>query len=186
MVKVFASIRRRQVVPGITLITGIFRRSSTVSGSSIYDGKRAERVAFLLQRDLARLPASLPLSRTTGTRSCTARCFCLTATCIFTFSVWRTCPDVTAADDSSGSYRGTPTIMFSADADGNLWVPSRKLRERASCEKYPAIPPPFQEEYVLKISPDGIVLPEFSILDAIFYSRFEGLLFRQWRARLQA
>lgn len=65
---------------------------------------------------------------------------------------------------------------FVADAEGNLWVPSRELREEA-VRKYPKIPPPFYEEYVLKVSPDGAVLREISILGAIFDARFEGLLF---------
>ena len=43
--------------------------------------------------------------------------------------------------------------------------------------KYPKIPAPFQEEYVLKVSPEGVVLAEISILDAIYDARFEGLLF---------
>jgi len=66
--------------------------------------------------------------------------------------------------------------LFVADADGNLWVPSRKLRHEPMRE-FPKIPAPFQEEYVLKVSPDGVVLREISILDAIFDSQFEALLF---------
>jgi hypothetical protein len=66
--------------------------------------------------------------------------------------------------------------MFSADADGNIWVPSRRERD-APLSKFASVPPPFQEEYVLKVSPEGEVLDELSILDAIFDSRLEGLLF---------
>ena len=66
--------------------------------------------------------------------------------------------------------------IFVTDREGNLWVPSRKQRDEA-VERFPGIPPPFQEEYVLKISPDGTVLQEISVLDAIFRSRYEGLLF---------
>ena len=66
--------------------------------------------------------------------------------------------------------------LFTVDPDGNLWVPSRKWREEPM-RKYPKIPAPFQEEYVLKVSPEGVVLAEISILDAIYDARFEGLLF---------
>jgi arylsulfotransferase ASST len=66
--------------------------------------------------------------------------------------------------------------QFVADAEGNLWVPSRELREQP-IPKYPKVPAPFYEEYVLKVSPEGKVLAEISMLDAIFESRFEGLLF---------
>jgi Arylsulfotransferase (ASST) len=66
--------------------------------------------------------------------------------------------------------------LFVAAADGNLWVPSRELRDEPVRE-YPRIPVPFQEEYLLKVSPDGAVLREFSILDAVFAARYEGLLF---------
>ena len=66
--------------------------------------------------------------------------------------------------------------VFVADASGNLWVPSRNQRDKAMAE-YPKIPAPFQEETVLKVSPDGVVLREISILGAIYGSRYEGLLF---------
>lgn len=66
--------------------------------------------------------------------------------------------------------------VFSADADGNLWVPSRDQRDDAKPE-FPKIPAPFQDESVLKVSPDGVVLREISILDVVFESKYEGLLF---------
>lgn len=65
---------------------------------------------------------------------------------------------------------------FVADADGNFWVPSRELRDEP-VRNYPKVPSPFQEDYVLKVSPNGVVLAEISILAAIFDSRLEGLLF---------
>ena len=66
--------------------------------------------------------------------------------------------------------------VFFADAEGNLWVPSRQHHDEP-VEKFPKIPAPFNEEYVLKVSPDGAVLREVSILGAIFAARFEGILF---------
>jgi hypothetical protein len=66
--------------------------------------------------------------------------------------------------------------VFTRDADGNLWVPDRKLRA-SPMSRYAKVPAPFQEEYVVKVSPDGRVLGEFSILDLIYRSRLEGLLF---------
>lgn len=62
------------------------------------------------------------------------------------------------------------------DMDGNLWVPGRRLR-KAPLDKFPNVPAPFQEEYLLKVSPDGDILREISILDVIFGSTFEGVLF---------
>ncbi len=66
--------------------------------------------------------------------------------------------------------------LFVVDAGGNFWVPSREQRDEA-VQKYPKVPAPFQEESILKVSPDGVVLAEISLLDAIFDARFEGLLF---------
>lgn len=62
------------------------------------------------------------------------------------------------------------------DTDGNLWVPSRKLREQP-VEQFPRVPAPFQEDLILEVSPDGRVLREISVLDAIFESKYEGVLF---------
>jgi len=62
------------------------------------------------------------------------------------------------------------------DMEGNLWVPGRKLR-KTPVDKFPNVPAPFQEEYLLKVSPDGDILREISILDVIFGSKFEGVLF---------
>jgi hypothetical protein len=55
-------------------------------------------------------------------------------------------------------------------------VPSRRLHE-TPVAKFPKVPAPFQEESILKISPDGKVLKEISILDVIFRSKYEGVLF---------
>jgi hypothetical protein len=60
--------------------------------------------------------------------------------------------------------------------DGNLWVPSRRLRTKRASE-FPHVPAPFQEDTVLEISPDGKVLREISILGAIFRSGYQGVLF---------
>ena len=62
------------------------------------------------------------------------------------------------------------------DTAGNLWVPSRTLREHP-VRKYQDVPAPFQEEYILEVSPDGRVLREISVLDVIFKSKYEGVLF---------
>lgn len=65
--------------------------------------------------------------------------------------------------------------VFEAE-DGTLWVPSRRRREEPLAT-LPSIPPPFWEELILEVSPDGKVLSETSILDVITRSGFEGLLF---------
>lgn len=62
------------------------------------------------------------------------------------------------------------------DTEGNLWVPGRRLRQ-TPVDKFPKVPAPFQEEYILKVSPDGEVLREISVLDVIFESKYEGVLF---------
>jgi hypothetical protein len=61
-------------------------------------------------------------------------------------------------------------------SDGTLWVPSRRLR-RTAVPRFPQIPAPFMEEFLVQISPEGKVLREISILDIVYGSRYEGLLF---------
>lgn len=63
-----------------------------------------------------------------------------------------------------------------AAADGTLWVPSRRWREEP-LPSLPGIEPPFWEELILEISPEGEILNETSILDVIARSGFEGVLF---------
>ncbi|MGH8249921.1 MAG: arylsulfotransferase family protein [Steroidobacteraceae bacterium] len=62
------------------------------------------------------------------------------------------------------------------DQDGNLWVSSRKLHE-TTVASFPKIPAPFYEEFMLKVSPAGEVLAEISILEAIYDSGHEAVLF---------
>jgi Arylsulfotransferase (ASST) len=66
--------------------------------------------------------------------------------------------------------------VFTPDSEGNLWVPDRKGRE-SPVPRYAKVPAPFEEDYVIKVSPEGRVLEEFSILELIYRARLEGLLF---------
>lgn len=62
------------------------------------------------------------------------------------------------------------------DSEGNLWVPSRKWREER-VDEYPHVTPPFEDEYIIKVSPEGNLLREISVLNAIYRSGYEGVLF---------
>jgi Arylsulfotransferase (ASST) len=62
------------------------------------------------------------------------------------------------------------------DNMGNLWVPGRRRRE-TPVDRFHKVPAPFEEEFILKVSPDGKVLGQISLLDVIFRSTHEGLLF---------
>src|SRR5690606_11362509 len=65
--------------------------------------------------------------------------------------------------------------VFEAE-DGTLWVPSRRWRDEP-LPSLPIIAPPFWEETILEVSPEGEVVNETSILDVITRSGLEGLLF---------
>jgi hypothetical protein len=71
--------------------------------------------------------------------------------------------------------RRTHHAVFQGAA-GNLWVPSRILREH-SLTKFKHVPAPFQEEFILEVAPDGRVLREISVLDVVYNSKYEGVLF---------
>ena len=61
------------------------------------------------------------------------------------------------------------------DADGNLWVPGKK-RLTEPVKRLPLLKPPIIEEFILKISPEGKILKELSILDVFYNSGEEALL----------
>lgn len=61
------------------------------------------------------------------------------------------------------------------NAEKNLWVPARNFHEQPE-KRFPLLHPPFTEEMLLKISPDGKVLREISILDVFFNSDMAYLL----------
>jgi hypothetical protein len=66
------------------------------------------------------------------------------------------------------------------DAEGNLWSPGWARVEEPT-DRLPMIPAPLWEDLVVKVSEDGEVLDEFSILDVIFRSDHEGILFPNGR-----
>jgi hypothetical protein len=59
------------------------------------------------------------------------------------------------------------------DAKGHLWVPAR--RPRAS--SLPGVASDVEDEMVLEISADGKVIREISVLNVIFSSHYEGVIF---------
>ena len=61
------------------------------------------------------------------------------------------------------------------DDDGNLWVPDRKRRLVRSAQM-PDLPVPAWDDYLVKVSPDGTVLREISILEALHKSGREALI----------
>jgi arylsulfotransferase ASST len=62
------------------------------------------------------------------------------------------------------------------DGDGNLWVPGRKVLAQSE-KRLPLLEPPIHEDYILKISHDGRILEQISMLDVIYQSGQESLLF---------
>jgi hypothetical protein len=61
------------------------------------------------------------------------------------------------------------------DDDGNFWAAGLYWREQAVAE-YVHLKPPFVEEMMVKISPDGEVLREISILDVLYRSGYQGTI----------
>ena len=70
--------------------------------------------------------------------------------------------------------RNTHHSIF-VDDEGFIWVPGRRLVEQAR-ESLPKVKPPFWDDLVLKVSPDGQVVQEFSVLEALFKGGYEGLV----------
>ena len=59
------------------------------------------------------------------------------------------------------------------DAQGHLWVPGRRNRTG----HLPGVAREVQDDMVLELSPDGELLREISVLESIFRSHYEGVLF---------
>ncbi len=63
--------------------------------------------------------------------------------------------------------------------DGGFWVPSIRYVGRDS--PFPLLTPPYKEETLMKVSPDGKVLQEISVLRLIFDNNLHALLFANGR-----
>jgi Arylsulfotransferase (ASST) len=70
------------------------------------------------------------------------------------------------------------------DTEGNLWAPGwEQVREASG--RTPKIPAPHWEDFVVKVSQDGQILDKFSILDVIYRSHQEGILFPNGRGSVR-
>jgi len=61
------------------------------------------------------------------------------------------------------------------DDDGNIWICGTKWHEDHIPE-FPGLKPPFVDDMVLKISLDGVIEREISLLGVIYKSGYDGLL----------
>ncbi len=60
------------------------------------------------------------------------------------------------------------------DAEGNVWVPRIVFNQRE--KRFPLLEDPIHEEYLLKVSPDGKILEQISLLDTFYLSGQEALI----------
>ena len=64
------------------------------------------------------------------------------------------------------------------DSDGNLWASGQRDRTEASSD-YPNYKPPFIEPTIVKVSPDGELLLEKSVMQLLVDNQLNGLLYLQ-------
>ncbi len=62
------------------------------------------------------------------------------------------------------------------DKDGMFWVCGARWYER-KVKEFPHLSPPFVEDLILQVSPDGTIVREISIPRVLFQSNHEGLIF---------
>ena len=62
------------------------------------------------------------------------------------------------------------------DDSGFIWVPGR-ITQTSNLERYPALDPPYVEDYICKLSPDGELLEKYPLLEVFYNSGMEALLF---------
>jgi Arylsulfotransferase (ASST) len=78
----------------------------------------------------------------------------------------------------------THHAVFVSD-DGHLWVPGIQYHSKP-VSSLPGIVPPFEEDTLLEISPDGKVLREVSLLELFYANELPGLLFANGRGAIDA
>jgi len=66
------------------------------------------------------------------------------------------------------------------DDDGNFWVAGIKWVEPGDdrIKLFPGLSAPFTEETILKISPDGTILKEISVLESLYKGNYQHLLYQ--------
>ena len=69
------------------------------------------------------------------------------------------------------------------DDDGNLWAPGVRYHA-GPISSLPGIVPPFREEMILEISPDGTILREISLLELFYAHELQALLFANGEAMI--
>lgn len=62
------------------------------------------------------------------------------------------------------------------DEDGFLWVPGRKTYND-TVDSFLLLYPPYFEDYICKISPNGEILEKFSLIEVFYNSDMEAILF---------
>ncbi len=62
------------------------------------------------------------------------------------------------------------------DDDGKIWVCGNKWHEDPVPE-FPGLKPPFQDDIILKVSLDGVIEREISVLQTIYQSGYHNLIF---------
>jgi Arylsulfotransferase (ASST) len=69
----------------------------------------------------------------------------------------------------------THHAVFVSD-DGHLWVPGIRYHAEP-VSSLPGIVPPFEEDMILEVSPDGTILREISLLELFYANELQALLF---------
>lgn len=67
------------------------------------------------------------------------------------------------------------------DEQGDFWVPSQKYQTQPRSD-LPNLTVPYKEDTVLKVSPSGEVLAEYSIVDILVKNGYDGLLYMSAKA----
>jgi Arylsulfotransferase (ASST) len=70
-------------------------------------------------------------------------------------------------------YRTHHSVM--QDATGVLWVPGQ-VNHEGSLPAFPSLRPPFVEETLLRVSPEGQIIDQISVLELLRQNDLEGLL----------
>jgi hypothetical protein len=59
--------------------------------------------------------------------------------------------------------------------DGGFWIPDLRFIDSAS--RFPSLTPPYEEDILLKVSSEGKILMELSVLEVLFENNLQWLLF---------
>jgi hypothetical protein len=165
---------RDQAMPGLTLISGFFDGGNELRLIRL-DGSIVNRwpVSYLELLGELELPAGSITPKTDWNVDMDGALLLSDGSVLFNFEYVGTVK-LDRCGELQWSVLSTHHSIEPAEA-GGFWVPSRRYVETNS--PLPAIPAPYYEDLIWRVSDDGVVVNELSVPDLFYLNDIQALLF---------